>query len=223
VLLSISDVKAQEEEAVRMAELSRMTEVPVPTVKYYLREGLLPSGSPTGPKQADYGQEHVRRLRLIRVLREVGGLGIAQVRKVLEAIDAEELSLHEVLGRAHYALEPTREPSEASTDLGNAKARVDRFIEGLGWRVSPDAPARWALAEALLALQRLCGVEGPETFAPYAEVADRIAAAEITSGPQNASRTEMMEWMVIGTVVYEAALAALRRLAQEHHSAREFA
>lgn len=207
----------------RMAELSRTTEVPVPTVKYYLREGLLSPGSPTGPNQADYGEDHVRRLRLIRVLRDVGGLGIAQVRKVLDAIDAEELPLHDVLGRAHHALGPTREPFESSPELEKAKAQVDRFIEELGWRVSPDAPARWTLAEALLALQRLCGVEGPETFAPYAEVADRIAAAELVSGPRNASRAETVEWMVIGTVVYETALAALRRLAQEHHSAREFA
>jgi DNA-binding transcriptional MerR regulator len=208
---------------VRMAELSRMTEVPVPTVKYYLREGLLPPGSPTGPNQAEYGEHHVRRLRLIKVLREVGDLGIAQVREVLEAVDAEELSLHQVLGRAHHALGPSREPSEASDDLERAKAQVDRFVEGLGWRVSAEAPARWTLAEALLALQRLCGVEGPETFAPYAQVADRIAAAELGAGPRDGSRTETVEWMVIGTVVYEAALTALRRLAQEHHSSREFA
>jgi DNA-binding transcriptional MerR regulator len=211
------------EKPMRMADLSRTTEVPVPTVKYYLREGLLPSGSPTGRNQADYGEEHVRRLRLIRVLREVGGLGIAQVRRVLDAIDAEELSLHQVLGRAHHALGPTGESFDSSPELDKARAQVDRFIEELGWRVSPDAPSRGKLAEALLALQRLCGVEGPETFAPYAAVADRIAAAELASGPENASRVETVEWMVIGTVVYEAALAALRRLAQEHHSAREFA
>lgn len=32
-----------------------------------------------------------------------------------------------------------------------------------------------------------------------------------------------MEAVVVGTVVFEAALVALRRLAQEHHSARRFA
>jgi DNA-binding transcriptional MerR regulator len=206
-----------------MSELSRETEVPVPTVKYYIREGLLPSGSPTGPNQAEYGQDHVRRLRLIRVLREVGGLGIAQVRKVLEAIDAEELSLHEVLGRAHHALAPSEEPSEPSPELARVKEKVDRFIEDLGWRVSADAPARWTLAEALLALERMWGVEGAETFLPYARVADRVAASELASRPPNGSRAGMVEWMVVGTVVYEAVLTALRRLAQEHHSARRFA
>jgi DNA-binding transcriptional MerR regulator len=205
-----------------MAELSRTTGVPVPTVKYYLREGLLPPGAAMGLNQADYGDDHTRRLRLIRVLREVGELGIAQVRKVLEAIDAEEVPLHKVLGRAHHALGPTREPAVVSDELRQAKADIDGFIAELGWRVSAEAPARWTLAESLLALRRLCDAEGPEIFTPYAEVADRIAAAEVSSGPQDASRAETVEWMVIGTVVYEAALSALRRLAQEHRSALQF-
>jgi DNA-binding transcriptional MerR regulator len=210
------------EEAVKMAELSRTSEVPVPTVKYYLREGLLPPGVPAGPNQAEYGEEHERRLRLIRVLREVGDLGVAQVRKVLKAIDNQALSLHAVLGEAHHALGSPRQPAVISDELAWAKGEVDRFITELGWRVSPEAPARWILAEALLALRRLCGAQGPEIFAPYAEVAERIAAAEVGAGPEHGSRAETVEWMVIGTVVYEAALSALRRLAQEHHSALRF-
>jgi DNA-binding transcriptional MerR regulator len=206
----------------KMAELSRMAEVPVPTIKYYVREGLLPSGVPTAPNQAEYGDDHVRRLRLIRVLKEVGDVSVAQIRKVLEAIDAEEVSMHEVLGQAHHALGPIREPAVVSDELRQAKDDVDRFIADLGWRVSAEAPARWTLAEALLALRRLCGAGGPEVFAPYAEVAERIAAAELGQGPPGDSRAETVEWMVIGTVVYEAALAALRRLAQEHHSAARF-
>lgn len=205
-----------------MAELSRTSGVPVATVKYYLREGLLPPGAPTGPNQAEYGDEHVRRLRLIRVLREVGDLGITQVRKVLETIDAEDVSLHVLLGQAHHALGPAGEPPVISDELRQARADVDRFISGLGWRVSAEAPARWTLAEALLALRRLCGAEGPEIFTPYARAADRIAAAELNSGPEDATRAETVEWMVIGTVVYEAALNALRRLAQEHHSTLQF-
>lgn len=223
VILSTRSVNPlRKEDAVKMAELSRRSDVPVATVKYYLREGLLPPGVPTGPNQADYGEEHQRRLRLIRVLREVGNLSVAQVRKVLEAIDSQELSLHAVLGEAHHALGPTRRPEAVTGDLAQTKADVDGFIAELGWRVSPEAPARWILAEALLALRRLWGPRGSEIFAPYAEAAERIAAAEVASGPEHASRADAVEWMVIGTVVYEAAFSALRRLAQEHHSALRF-
>ena len=48
----------------RIAELSRQSGVPVPTIKYYLREGLLPAGELTSPNQASYGETHLRRLRL---------------------------------------------------------------------------------------------------------------------------------------------------------------
>ena len=45
----------------RIAELSQKTGVPVPTIKYYLREGLLPAGELTSPNQAHYDDRHVQR------------------------------------------------------------------------------------------------------------------------------------------------------------------
>ena len=79
----------------RVSELSQATGVPVPTIKYYLREGLLPRGeTTTSPNQASYGDEHVARLRLIRSLLDVGGLSVATVRDVLAAVDDPGTSLH---------------------------------------------------------------------------------------------------------------------------------
>jgi hypothetical protein len=46
----------------------------VPTIKYYVREGLLPPGQLASPNQTQYDNSHLRRLRLIRALTEVGGL-----------------------------------------------------------------------------------------------------------------------------------------------------
>jgi len=40
--------------------------------------------------------------------------------------------------------------------------------------------------------------------------------------PPARSRAEMVEYLVAGTVIFEAVLAALRRMAQEHHSAERF-
>ena len=36
----------------RISELSSVTGVPVPTIKYYIREGLLPRGERTAANQA---------------------------------------------------------------------------------------------------------------------------------------------------------------------------
>jgi DNA-binding transcriptional MerR regulator len=222
VLLSVVVVKPALEKGMRISELSRVTGVPVPTVKYYLREGLLPRGTSTAPNQAEYGQGHVRRLRHIRVLRDVGDLGIAQVRSVLEAMDREDLPLHQVLGVAHHALGPPPDPGSLPDEVARARADVDRFLARLRWRVSREAPARRTLADALVALRKLGSKDGVEVFRPYAEAADRIASWELSRAPSGASPAENVEWLVVGTVVFETALAALRRLAQEHHSALRF-
>ena len=67
------------ESGVRMAELSERSGVPIPTIRYYIREGLLPAGRLTSPNQADYDDSHVRRLGLIRAMVEVGEIPIAAV------------------------------------------------------------------------------------------------------------------------------------------------
>jgi hypothetical protein len=63
-----------------------------------------------------------------------------------------------------------------------------------------------------------------EVFAPYAEMADSLAKWELDQvGSQDGTRADLVESVVVGTVVFEAALVALRRLAQEHHSALRWA
>lgn len=71
----------------RMQALAAASGVPVSTIKFYLRDGLLPQGRPTARNQADYGQEHVNRLRLLRVLMKVGGLHTETVRAIVKLLD----------------------------------------------------------------------------------------------------------------------------------------
>lgn len=198
----------------RISELSRASGVSVATIKYYLREGLLPPGEVTAPNQAHYSDEHLQRLRLVRVLREVGGLGIEPIRAVLDAVDDPDRSLHEVLGTAHHALSPASPSDERSSEIDE----VDALLQRLGWHISPSAPDRWALAETLAALRRLGRDVDVTTFLPHAQAAEQLAAVEVASIDASAGRGHAVEQAVVGTVVYEAALAALRRLAQEHHS-----
>jgi DNA-binding transcriptional MerR regulator len=205
---------------VKISELSRASGLPVATVTYYLREGLLPTGTPTAPNQADYGDTHVRRLRLIRTLREVGGLEIERIRRVIAAIEDEDLSRHDLFGVAERSLESARTSAELADDMGQARAEVDRFVEELGWQVRHDAAARQELADALAGLRRLGRDYGTEVFRPYAEAADRMAAWEVSAIPTSEPRSVAVERMVVGSIVFGAIFDALRRLAHEHHSAR---
>lgn len=97
----------------RISELSHASGVSIPTIKYYLREGLLQPGSRSAPNQAQYDQGHIHRLRLIRVLMDVGGLGVAGVRSTLEAIADERLPMHGLLPGPRCARTPARRRSGA--------------------------------------------------------------------------------------------------------------
>lgn len=206
----------------KVAELSRSSGVSVATIKYYLREGLLPPGRTTAPNQADYSEAHLHRLTLIRTLIEVGRLPISSVRAVIAAIESKRLSLHDTIGVAHDALPPLPPTGALDADLEVALADVNGYIEGLGWRGSEHSPARCALAQALVSLRRLGQDCGPEVFDLYASHADELAAREIASMTPGEDRDRAVEEAVVGTVVFEAALTALRRLAEAHHSALRF-
>jgi len=200
----------------RISDLSRQSGIPIPTIKFYLREAVLPAGSRTGPNQATYGEAHLRRLRLIRVLVEVGGLSLAAVRRIIDALGDDRLPLHDVLGVAHRALE--KPVAKRHPDLDAVRREVDAWIKARGWQVTADAPARDALAATLVALRGLGWQVGPRVFDRYAGHMDEIAANELAYVASMESREAAVEATVIGTVVFERAMVALRRLAQEHHS-----
>jgi len=200
----------------RISDLSLQSGIPIPTIKFYLREGVLPAGSPTAPNQATYGPQHLRRLRLIRVLVDVGGLTLSAVRRVVDALGDDELPLTDVLGVAHRALE--KPVPSTDHDLVVARLEVDAWIEARGWHVTVDAPARDALISTLVALRGLGWQVGPRVFDRYAGHMDEIARTELAYVAGMDSREAAVEATVIGTVVFERAIAALRRLAQEHHS-----
>ena len=207
----------------RISELSKASGVSIPTIKFYLREGLLTQGRLVAANHAEYGLDHVRRLRLVRALSEVGGIPLATVREVLRAVDDPDLPIHDALGTAHRALGPDV-GEEDDPAVSDARVEVDRFLEGLGWDVSSGSPGRHELAVALATLRRLGWPNADaRLFTRYARAADRLAAAEVRrTTPAGATRGETMERAVIGTVVFDAVLSALRRLAQEHHSALRF-
>lgn len=207
----------------RMSELAERTGVPVATIKYYLREGLLPPGAATSATQAHYDEGHVQRLQLVRVLREIGRVPVANIAAVLEAIDDSGLDLHDKIGTAHHALgpEPPEEPDDAHVE---ARDDVLAYVRARGWRVRDDAPSLDALAGVLLAFRELSGAPfGPDLFDRYAAAAEDLARYELDTIDATAGVDAAVTQAMVGTVVFEQALVALRRLAEEHFSAERFA
>ena len=196
----------------QMSELSRVSGVPVATVKYYLREGLLAPGIPTSATRATYDDSHVRRLRLIRALADVGHLRLDTIREILDAVDAGA-NLHDTVGVAHTALAPRGVASET------AYATADRLLRRRRWRVHDGSANREALAVAFDALERVGYDLTDATLDVYADAAVSVAEVDVESVPTDEPENAVHH-VVVGTVLLEPVLLALRRLAQEHLSSR---
>ncbi|MEU0204404.1 MULTISPECIES: MerR family transcriptional regulator [unclassified Streptomyces] len=203
----------------RIGELSRKTGVPVPTIKYYVREGLLPPGELTSPNQAAYGEAHERRLRLIRALLDVGGMKVADIANVLAAVDDPARPLHKVLGAAADRLGAAHDEHDDAESVA-ARAAVADLVSRRGWRTHASNPAAADLAKALAALARLGHGAFAEVLDDYADAAEQVARADLAYVDRRVGVEDRVEGVVIGTVLGEAVFSALRRLAHVDASAR---
>jgi DNA-binding transcriptional MerR regulator len=193
---------------VRISELSAQTAVPVATLKYYLREGVLQPGEARSVTQAEYGADHVDRVRLIRALVETAGLSIAAVRQVTTALDEPPGTRGELLGIAARAL-PTPHSGHPVTDT------VRELIAALRWDVPDEHGALRSLSAAIDAA-RSAGVPfSLEMLLGYAAGALQVAALDVQA-VRDVDPAEALRLVVAGTVLGEPVLAALRRIAQAH-------
>ncbi|NNC12939.1 MerR family transcriptional regulator [Planctomonas sp. JC2975] len=232
----------------RISELARITAIPVPTIKYYLREGILQQGESRGATQADYGDEHVQRLRLIRSLADVAGLPIARIKTVLDLIDHPGDDLFDALGRAIASLPPY------ATDSDDAEhPRAKAAIERLDWTYDADFAATAQLDRALQAVSDAGIPLTDERLETYGAALHRLAEFDVAQMPSgsrasgtdadadaNAGReagsagggradteedalgqaSAAIEYAVLGTALYEPVVVAMRRLAHQDVAAR---
>ncbi|MEV0619944.1 MerR family transcriptional regulator [Nonomuraea sp. NPDC050404] len=196
-----------------MAELSETTGVPVPTIKYYIREGLLEPGRTAAPNQADYGQDHVRRLKLVRALVEYGGLSLSAIHDLITRADHPGQEMCDLLATAQKAV---TQPKDARPGQARDKAR-ERLL-GLartrGWRVRQDDPAFRTAVGVLAILDEVGHQDMIGLLDVYADVAEKIAEADLRLLGGVAGREDAVEVAVIATSVGDTLIGSLRRLAQ---------
>jgi DNA-binding transcriptional MerR regulator len=218
---------------VRLAELSRRSGVPRTTIKFYIREGLLPPGAPLARNQADYGPSHLERLRLIAALREVAGLPMSAVGRVTAELDRgwdDGDPVGEALV-ALYAPRPRERSADEAAELEALRAEVRDFQRGLAW--TTDDARHWfsdEIAEALLQVRRYLYPGYPvAALAPLAGVAWLLSEVEFENAPGGArvpirergdDVAEPTRRAILGTVLFERIFAALRRCANSMRSVR---
>ncbi|KQV95330.1 MerR family transcriptional regulator [Streptomyces sp. Root369] len=210
----------------RLAELSEHSGVSTATIKYYLREGLLPPGRQINATTADYDEEHLRRLRLVRAMIQVGRVPVAKVREVLGHVDDDSLGRSIRLGAALWALPQVPEPDEDDEYVRAAHQEVTALLDRLGWenakQLTTISPAYRSLVVAVAAFRRLGYAWGAEQLAPYAELMHRTAVLDLDNLETYPSEAERVEFAILGAIINEPLLQALHRLAQEEESTRRY-
>lgn len=201
----------------RIAELSRQSGVPVPTIKFYLREGMLPPGERTGRNQARYDESHVRRLRLVRAMVDLGGLSLATVREILGAVDSPGEDVDKAMGVVSKGLIP--EPDAVDDD---ALAAAQGVLVTLGWEDACEHPSVRTLA-AVIAAGRDLGHELVPNLVEFGRACERIAVVDLDYVADEKDLDRVLESVVVGTVLGDSALVALRRIAQTVESHRRYA
>jgi DNA-binding transcriptional MerR regulator len=198
----------------KISELSRRAQVPLPTIKFYIREGLLPGGARTGRNQAEYSEEHLERLSLIRALRDDAGLSVAAIGRALSAADAA--ASDDFVQAAIDAIERPSGPAvdEKSDEFRTAREAVMALARDNGWAVEEKSLALRDAARALTVITRSFFPEAAQFLAPYAEAVSIMARMEIPDGwrPDKAPNAAL-RYAVLGTVLLEPFILALRRMA----------
>jgi len=204
----------------RISRLSERSGAPVSTLKYYLREGLVHEGVRLSGNQTSYDESHVQRVRLVRALIETGGLSIAAAKRVLSTLDIEGASLAYTFEAAQHALGV----GGASTAAASAasRRRIADVAVANSWRTSPENPGFDIAARVLDDLAAIGFEPSEEYLVSYASAATAIARADLSALRDRQSPDLTAELMIVGTVLGDALIAGLRRLAQQDATAELF-
>ncbi|HWC48617.1 MAG TPA: MerR family transcriptional regulator [Solirubrobacterales bacterium] len=117
----------------RMRELAAASGVPAPTIKHYLREGLLPEPVKTSRNMAYYPPEFVERIKLIKRLQEERFMPLKAIKNVLdEDPDRAKAMLElgdQILDRALAGERSRTSAAEVRKRYGMPKEVLDRLAE----------------------------------------------------------------------------------------------
>ena len=192
--------------------------MPVPTIKFYIREGILPRGEPTAPNQARYGEAHLERLALIGTLQRAG-LTLAVIKRSLHAMDTMRGDSPEFMRIAVGSLPPfVRDAADGDFDPAveaEATTLLRAMVAHRGWQVDERAPIWREVVRAIAVIL----TTQPSEFSVvsldrYAAAMEGLAADELPDDwNPAASPADALIYVVQGTLLSEPLILALRRLA----------
>jgi DNA-binding transcriptional MerR regulator len=202
----------------QLKELSGLSGVSAASIKYYLREGLLPAGEAVHATRAQYSARHVERLELIQALRRIVGLNIEQIRGLLKMADdgAPRLALLAAVQRVVLDLDtPATSSGEVRTPAADAVVRLRNW---------PDYPsdARNALNAHLELMESLNIPVSAELLDTYSKAMDDVAGLDIAVTTAPDSVDQLILTAAVGMHMHSQLLLKLLALAQASHAIRRY-
>ncbi|MBB5084843.1 MerR family transcriptional regulator [Nonomuraea endophytica] len=217
-----------------IGRLSKLTGMPVKTIRFYSDSGVLPERERTASGYRIYGDEDRARLELIRTLREIGvdlatirSLGERRLRSVLDlhlkAVETQLRSLQRTRAVLKATLGKEGDPAEDDLRRLHALSRVggaemglllDEFVDEVGGGI--EARHEW------LANMRDCMLpelpEEPTTaqLDAWMELADLLADEDYRESLRSQSKDfweadiDLESWQETNTKVMREGLAAAR-------------
>ncbi len=107
-----------------MRELEKASGVGRETIRYYIREGLLPEPARASRNSAFYSDDHVNRLRAIKRLQEERFLPLAVIRNLLEAEDGDRWLAPEAFPMLDALLAARLGPGQERVSVASAIEQV---------------------------------------------------------------------------------------------------
>ncbi|MDR6413648.1 MerR family transcriptional regulator [Pseudarthrobacter sulfonivorans] len=202
----------------QLSELSDRSGISPASIKYYLREGLLPAGEAIHATRAEYSARHLERLELIQALRRIVGLNIGQIRGLIKMADdgVPRLGLLAAVQRVVLNLE-----NHTTAIGGDPAAAADAVVRLRGW---PDAPsdARNALGAHLELMASLDIPVSEDELETYSRAADDVAGLDIAATTAPESIDKLILTAAVGMHVHSQLLLKLLALAQASHAIRRY-
>ena len=202
----------------RLRDLARETDTSEASIKYYLREGLLPPGRVVNARLSEYDETHVARLRLIGGLRSIVGASISDLAALVRRIDDPTVSLFELLGDAQRL-----GLGLAAADAGSTEVEpriVTELIDRRGWGSEAVAVRRELAAHVAQMIDFGVPVT-VETLERYAQAADVVARADIGEVTAVDSRDEAALRTAVGSHSFGHLWLRLLAVAQASHANAE--
>ena len=125
----VHGMSAPPQELLKISELAERADVPVATVRHYLREGLLPEPVKTSRNMAYYPPEFAERIRLIKQLQEQRFMPLKVIRELLDSANGD-LERLRALAESGDALSPARSGRSRADAGGGDPARGSRSPSG---------------------------------------------------------------------------------------------